>query len=296
MLEVAGKPIIGHILDRVRELNPDRVCVVVPPNDTTIRSYLTANYRVPLEFIVQDQPRGLGNAVLCAQEKVAGMPVLIHLGDTIVDCDFKAMLNTKSIIAVKEVSDPRRFGVVLLKNGVINTVIEKPQVPVSNLAIVGIYYFQDSCALYQALNRLVAENRLVNNEYQFTDALQILTDEGMAIRTMAIDVWLDCGTSDAMLESNRILLSRHNRLREFKDAILVPPVYIADDAVIQRSVVGPFVSVSRGAHISFSVIKDSLIYQGACVKDSELEHSIIGENAMVKARFGTVNVGPGIEC
>lgn len=294
MLEVAGKPIIGHILDRISELKPDKVCVIVPPNDTTIESYLTANYQVHLEFIVQEEPKGLGHAVLCAQEVVAGSPVLIFLGDTIVDCNLRMMLNSKSIIAVKEVADPRRFGVVLLKNGVIEKVIEKPKEPISNLAIVGVYYFEESRVLYKALNRLVAETRIVGNEYQFTDALQILADEGMAIRTVAIDVWLDCGTPEAILETNRILLRKHTQMQKFKDAVLVPPVHVANDAVIERSVVGPFVSVSSGARISESVIRDALIYQGAQVECSLLEHSIVGENARVKGRAGQVNLGPGM--
>ncbi|MEO0068367.1 MAG: sugar phosphate nucleotidyltransferase [candidate division WOR-3 bacterium] len=303
MLEVAGKPIIGHILDRVSELNPDKVCVIIPPRDRTIKNYLTGNYPLPLEFVVQNEPKGLGHAVLCAQEAVADLPVLILLGDTIADCDLKQFLKNKSIIAVKEVSDPRRFGVVLLENGVIKRVIEKPKEPVSNLAIVGVYYFQESKVLYRALNRLVLENRIVNNEYQFTDALQILADGGIEIRTMAIDVWLDCGTPEAILETNRVLLRMTEdrglntgaSVPSLQRSVLIPPVHIADDAVIERSVVGPFVSVSSGARIFESVIRDALIYQGAQIECSFLEHSIVGENAQVKGRAGQVNVGPGMK-
>jgi glucose-1-phosphate thymidylyltransferase len=307
MLEVAGKPIIGHIVDRIAQLNPDKVCVVVPPNDTTISDYIKANYNLCLQFIVQKKPMGLGHAILCAEEAVGNEPVLILLGDTIVDFDSSALLKEESVIGVKNVSDPRRFGVVLLKDGVIKKVIEKPSEPVSNLAIVGVYYFKNSFALYQALNRLIEENRIVGKEYQFTDALQILADQGVGIRTVDIDVWLDCGTPQALLETNRLLLARKDKqplsdsgskfclqqvVERTKDSVIIPPVFIADDALIERSVIGPFVSVSARANVVESVIQDALIFQGAVVHRSVLNSSIVGEGAEVKGVSESVNLGP----
>ncbi len=295
MLEVAGKPIIGHILDRVSRLNPDRIWVVVPPADEWISSYLQASYRRNFEFVVQSEPRGLGHAVWCAGADRAGLPLLILLGDTIVDFDFQLMFQADYSIGVKEVSDPSRFGVVLVENGVVSRVIEKPREPVSRLAIVGIYYFRESKLLYQSLERLIAENRMIKGEYQFTDALQFLANQGAGIRTVDVDVWLDCGTPEALLETNRLLLERQKTaLPELNTVRIVPPVFIAPDARIERSEIGPYVSVSAGAQISGSVVKDSLIYQGARVANCRLSGAIVGEDAEVRGVDGAVNVGPGV--
>ncbi|MGC8797642.1 MAG: sugar phosphate nucleotidyltransferase [candidate division WOR-3 bacterium] len=293
MLEVAGKPIIGHIVDRVMTLNPERVCVVVPPADQTIRSYLLANYRLGFEFVVQPEPKGLGHAVWCARDQIGDVPVLILLGDTIVDFDFSRLFAAENAIGVKEVADPSRFGVVLVQNGVISKVIEKPKQPVSRLAIVGVYYFSNPGRLFQALDRLVEERRLVGNEYQFTDALQLLADEGTEIRTVEVDVWLDCGTPAALLESNRWLLKSVAVEQKFPGSRLIPPVHIARDAQIERSAIGPYVSVSAGVKITDSVISDSIIYQRAKVERSVLSGSIIGEDTEVSGVQGPVNLGPG---
>ncbi len=295
MLEVAGKPIVGHIMDRICRLNPDRVWVVVPPADETIAGYLRKNYRMNFEFAVQPEPRGLGHAVWCARAESAGLPLLILLGDTIVDFDFQLMFQAEISIGVKDVPDPSRFGVVLLENGVVSRVIEKPSEPVSRLAIVGVYYFQEPELLYQSLEWLITENRTVRGEYQFTDALQFLADQGVRITTVDVGVWLDCGTPDALLETNRLLLDRQkDLLPELNSVRIVPPVCIASDARIERSEVGPYVSVSAGAQISGSVVKDSLIYQGAKVEDCRLSGAIVGEDAEVSKVEGSVNVGPGV--
>jgi len=293
MLEVAGKPIISHIIDRVSKLKPDRIGVIVPPADEMIRSYLKANYRLKFDFVVQSEPLGLGHALWCARELVGDMPLLITLGDTIVDFDFSRVQMAENVIGVKEVADPRRFGVVILKNGIIKKVIEKPREPVSRLAIVGVYYFRAAGKLYQALDRLVKENRRVGREYQFTDALQLLADQGEEIRTIDIDTWLDCGTPEALLETNRVLLPASENSPEFPGSRVVTPVSVADDAIIERSQIGPYVSVAAGARITDSVIKDSIIYQGAKVERSNLTGSIIGENAEVSGVKGSVNIGPG---
>lgn len=295
MLEVAGKPIIGHILDRICQLNPDRIWVVVPPGDEWISSYLQAHYRMNFEFVVQPEPRGLGHAVWCAGADRARLPLLILLGDTLVDFDFHRLFQSEISIGVREVLDPSRFGVVLLENGLVTRVIEKPKEPVSRLAIVGVYYFREPKLLYQALERLIAENRLVKGEYQFTDALQMLADQGVGIRPVDVDVWLDCGTPAALLETNRLLLERQKAVMPKLNTVrIVPPVHIAPNARIEHSEIGPYVSVSAGVQIFGSVVKDSLIYQGARVENSRITGAIVGENAQISGVEGSVNVGPEV--
>ncbi|MCL6466576.1 MAG: NTP transferase domain-containing protein [candidate division WOR-3 bacterium] len=298
MLEVGGKPIIGHIFDRLMELHPERVCVVVPPHDQTIANYLRSNFSRDIRFVVQPQPRGLADAVLQARQEIEDMPVLIILGDTIVDTDFNRLINGDCIIGVKEVSDPRRFGVVLLENGLVKKVIEKPQEPVSNLAIVGVYFFADGRRMFEAVELLVRAGKMVKGEFQFTDALQSLADSGLAIKPLIIDNWLDCGTPAALLDTNRFLLEKTggnnpHGCGQVQATFIIPPVWIAPDAFIERSVIGPFVSVSARARITGSVVSDALIYQGAVVEQAVVCSGIVGEEAQIQGKTGLINIGPG---
>ncbi|MGQ9678956.1 MAG: sugar phosphate nucleotidyltransferase [bacterium] len=298
MLEVGGKPIIGHIFDRLKELNPERVCVVVPPNDRTIENYLRSNFSFDLRFAVQPEPRGLADAVLRAKGEVEGMPVLIILGDTIIETNFHQLLKGNCVIGVKAVSDPRRFGVVLLENGLVRKVIEKPQEPISNLAIVGVYFFVDSSAMFDAVTSLVKQGKMVKGEFQFTDALQTLADDGHEIKATPIEHWLDCGTPEALLETNRFLLSKmgdksHQRCGQVQASFIIPPVSVAPDAFVEHSVIGPFVSVSSGARITESVVSNALIYQNATVVRAVVLSGIVGERAQVEGNKMLVNIAPG---
>ncbi|MEO0069733.1 MAG: sugar phosphate nucleotidyltransferase [candidate division WOR-3 bacterium] len=296
MLEVAGKPIIGHIVDRLKELKPEVICVVVPPHDRTIKDYLQANFSLNFEFVVQPLPKGLADAVLCAEAAIRNLPMLVLLGDTILDVDLKALLNEESAIGVKEVADPRRFGVVKLQDGFVREVIEKPLQPVSNLAIVGVYFFAEPGPVFAALHRLIREKRMVKNEFQFTDALQIMADAGRKIKPIEIANWYDCGTPQALIETNRALLKalgRQGVAVSGEHSLLIFPVHIARDAVIENSIIGPFVSVSSGARIINSVVADALVYENAVIEKAVVSQGIVGENAEVRGKGEMVNIGPG---
>ncbi len=298
MLEVGGKPIIGHIFESLMELQPERVCVVVPPHDHTIENYLRSNFALDIRFAIQPEPLGLADAVLKARSEVDDLPLLIILGDTIVETDFNQLVTGDCVIGVKEVSDPRRFGVVILENGLVRKVIEKPQTPISNLAIVGVYYFADAHALFEAVDLLVREGKKVKGEFQFTDALQFLADNGLAIKTLHIEHWLDCGTPEALIATNRFLLektggSNPQGCGQVLASFVIPPVWVARDAVVERSVIGPFVSVSAGARIIDSVVNNALIYEGAMVDHAVICSGIVGEQAQVRGQASLINVGPG---
>lgn len=296
MLEVAGKPIIGHIIDRLKGLNPAVICVVVPPQDTTIKDYLQVSFSERFQFVVQPEPKGLADAVLYAEAVVGRLPMLVLLGDTIIDANLEALLKEENAIGVKEVADPRRFGVVKLENGFVKEVVEKPLQPVSNLAIVGVYFFSESAPVFAALHRLRAEKRMVKNEFQFTDALQILVDAGRKIKTIEIANWFDCGTPEALIDTNRVLLTAIGGgcPREPGEQVqVIPPVAIAPNVVIEKSVIGPFVSVSKGARIVNSVVSDALVYQNAVIEKAVVTQGIVGEGAQLCGKGALVNIGPG---
>jgi glucose-1-phosphate thymidylyltransferase len=292
LLQVADKPIIGHIMDRLLPAKPEEICVVVGAQGEVIRGYLESAYRgCRFTFAQQTNPRGLGDAVYRAHDRFAGEPVLVLLGDTIVDLDMREVVGKGNVIGVKEVEDPRRFGIVEMKGRFVQALVEKPDKPASNLAIVGLYYFNDSRRLFGALERLIGSGRTTRGEFQLTDALQLMLDSGVKIKTRLIEYWLDCGTLQTMLATNRHLLARNTYFRKRANAVIVPPVYIHDTAVIENSVIGPHVSVGADARVADSIVRNSIVNWKATVEHALLEESILGENSTVRGSPRRLNVG-----
>lgn len=291
LLQVAGKPIIGHIMDRLLPARPDEVIVVVGAQGDQVKQYLTSEYRCPFRFVQQTDPKGLGDAVYRAKDAFAGEPILVLLGDTIVDLDMSKMVGRDNVIGVKPVPDPRRFGIVELRGRYARRLVEKPERPRSNLAIVGVYFFRDSGLLFGALDRLIARGRKTRGEFQLTDALQLLIDSGMKIKTRVIEHWLDCGTRDAMLETNRYLLATEGYFKPRRNTVIVPPVFIHDSAKIEGSVVGPNVSIGAEAEIRGSIVSDSIINRRVVVEHALLQGSILGESSVVRDSPRKLNLG-----
>jgi glucose-1-phosphate thymidylyltransferase len=297
LLNVGGKPILGHILDKLIEQGITKATVVTGYMGKLVEQYVKANYSMDVKFVSQRESLGLGHAIWTARETFNNEPVLIILGDTIFDADLSfAFKSDLSAICVKEVEDPRRFGVVLMNGkGIVSKFIEKPEEPVSNKAIVGIYYIANPNNLKKALEDIVINKIKTKNEYQLTDALQLMLERGEKFRIEDIEGWYDCGKPETMLATNRFLLERNNTPVKLKGVVVVPPVYIAEDAIIRHSVIGPNATVATGAVVKDSVIRDSIISDGAVVEKSLLNKSIIGNNAVVRGHFSTLNVGNSSE-
>lgn len=292
LLEVAGKPIIGHIMDRLLTAEPSEVCVVVGDQSDRVEAYLTRQFsECRFRFVRQDDPKGLGDAVYRAHGCFNGEPVLVLLGDTILDFDMSELVGEHSIIGVKEVEDPRRFGVVGVENGVIRELVEKAEHPPSNLAIVGVYFLRDSDRLFRALSSLIDKDQRTRGEFQLTDALQAMIESGTEIRTKRIEHWLDCGTPEALLATNRHLLSRSDYCKPRDGVVLIPPLFVHDTAKIEHSVIGPNVSVGSEARISNSVVRDSIVNRRALLECAVLEGSIIGEASVVREGPRRLNLG-----
>lgn len=295
LVEVAGKPIIGHILDRLSPLNPDEVCVVVGHLGNQVTERLKADDRFRFRFIEQSDPRGLGDAVYRARESFDREPVLIMLGDTIAEMDLQELVRGESALGVREVADPRRFGIVELDRGRVTRMVEKPEKPPTNLAIVGVYFVRDSSLLFGALEELIASGRRTRGEYQLTDALQLMIERGETLRVATVEQWLDCGTAEALLDTNRYLLGRGGHCRPRPGAVFVEPVYIDDSAKVENSVIGPNVSVGAGAVVENSVVADSIINRQARVRNALLACSIVGEDSLVEDVPRQLNLGDGSE-
>lgn len=295
LMHVAGKPILAHILDELVAIGVDEVVLVVGYLGEMIEAYAKEQYgRLRLHFVTQAEPLGNGHAVFVAREHLDGTPVLILFGDTIIKGDLAGLVSSPTALAgVKEVEDPRRLGVVELNaDGRVRRLLEKPSHPPTNLALVGAYFIIDSRALRVALERLVEGNRRARGEFWLADGLQLMLDAGVDMGTFPIEHWYDCGTLDALLTANRALLeATPPPLAQTRRAIMIPPSFVSPTAIVEDSVIGPYVSIAEGARVIGSMLKDSIVNANASVEGALLEHSIVGEHALVRGRPGRINVG-----
>lgn len=294
LMPVAGKPILGHILDVLLDLGIEEVVLVVGHLGEKVEAYVREHYGVRAHFVRQEQPLGNGHAIYVARSFLTGEPVLILLGDTIFRGDLRPVIQSDvSLIGVQEVVDPRRFGVVELDSGGrIRRFVEKPAQPPSHLAIVGLYFITDTRLFRRCLERLVEEDHRVAGEYWLVDALQFYVDAGACVRPFPIEEWYDCGTATSLLEANRALLDvLAPPPPEIPGSLIHPPVAVDPGAVVEASVIGPYVSVAEGARIVRSVVSNSIVNRNATVEQVVLEGSLIGERAYLRGRPTRVNLG-----
>jgi glucose-1-phosphate thymidylyltransferase len=296
LVRVAGKPILGHLIDRLRPLSMEELILVIDPDEAkeaSIREFLETTAPVPVQYVRQTELKGPAHAIFLAREHI-DRDVLIVFNDTLFDADLSQIERHQGdgLIWVREVEDPRRFGLVELKDNRIVRLVEKPEVPPSNLAMIGMYYLKDGPGLMTRIDRVMREGRTVKGEFYLPDPLQLMLDEGYHIEAAPVQGWYDCGTIEALLDTNRVLLENgHQQICATCDSVIILPVCIEEGAHIRRSVVGPYVSIASGAAIENSIIHDSIINAGASVQDTLLQRSLIGEHAIVKGGYKRLNVG-----
>lgn len=292
LVSVAGKPVLGHVLDTLSAVDIDRAVFVTGFLGEQIEEYIRSHYHFDAVFVEQAQPLGQSHAIVQARGQVAG-PTLIVFPDMVFEAplDRLVTLDTDGAIFVKEVDDPRRFGVVMLDEGRVTRLIEKPQDPKSNLAIMGVYYVREIRQLFQAIDRQMAEGIQTKGEYYLADAVQLMIDGGAEFTTLPATVWEDCGTPDALLQTNRFLLSRSHTCPSTIDAVVVPPVFISETARVTGSVIGPNVSIGDNVVVENAIVSESIVDDGATIDSAMLTRSIVGRDAIVRGEPLRVNVG-----
>lgn len=299
LLNVAGKPILGHILDKLLAEGVTSATIVVGYMGDLVEAYVRENYDFDFEFVQQPVREGLGHSVYLAREALGDEPVLIILGDTIFEVDLRPVLaGEHSSLGVRSVEDPRRFGVVEMDGDIVRHLVEKPDVPPTNLAIVGLYFIKHPRLLAECLDDLVTNDRRTRGEYQLTDALQMMIERGERFTTFAVDGWFDCGKPETMLETNRHLLARNAArvpANDLPGVTIVPPVSIAPTARISNSTIGPDATVAAGATITDSTVSDSIIGDEATIERSTLHGALIGERARITGVNGHLNIGADSE-
>ena len=300
MVQVAGKPMLGHILDELKNYDVDEITLVIGHLGEAIVNYVTEAYDFNFRFITQSELKGLGHAIWMTGEHLRDKeaPLLIILGDTIFAANIRSIIGSDSNwIGVKEVEDPRRFGVVELEGDRIKAMVEKPENPPTNLAIVGIYYFTDGRALFKCLDEVVESGQTTAGEIQLTDALQKMIEQGKPMKPFIIDGWYDCGKPDTLLSTNRILLGKNHPILDaqaverFKDSRIKPPVSIGKGVTIENSIVGPNVSIADGVTIRNCIVRESILSKNAVVEDIILENSILSDHARGTGQWYSLNIG-----
>ncbi len=296
MLEVAGKPIIGHIIDTVLTSAPEEIFIIVGYKKEVLIEWVKKSYPgVHITFIEQKEMLGLGHAVLMAEKYISvDTELFILLGDTLVDIDARAFTSQPtSSLGVKSVDDPRRFGVVEMKGEFITRLIEKPQNPPTDLALIGVYYIKSCARLFEAIHYIIDNNITTKGEYQITDALNRCVEIGEKMTVHKVENWFDCGTFETLLATNRFLLSTQGEkgVHIIGDSLVIEPVVMGKNISLSRSVVGPYVGVADNVTITGTVISNSIIYEHALVRDSVAEDCIIGEYAVVSGVKKNINIG-----
>lgn len=297
LVSVAGKPVLGHILDTLSAIQIDELIFITGYLGNQIESFVRQNYALPARFIEQTELKGQAHAIYLAREVVSG-PTLILYVDTIFEADLSRLnqIDADGVIYVKEVDDPRRFGVALIQNGSITRLVEKPDNDISNLAMIGLYYVRDAQWLMRSIEELLDRNIQTKGEFYLTDALQLMIGSGARFIAEPVTVWEDCGKPETVLQTNRYLLD-HGRAHAGKTqgSIVVPPVYIDDSAQVVNSIVGPYVSIAAGAVVRDSIIRDSIINSDALIQSAALQNSLVGDDALVEGDFRELNVGDSSE-
>jgi len=299
LVSVAGKPVLGHVIDLFSDLpNIDEVIFIVGYLGEQIEAYIRETYpHLKTRFVEQKQLIGQSHAIWLAREGLAG-PMLMAFVDTIIETDLRQLANepAQAVAWVKEVPDPRRFGVAdVSSDGWVKNLVEKPDDMRNNLAVVGFYYFQQAERLIEAIALQMERDTQLKGEFYLADAINILLDDGLKMRVEPVDVWVDCGKPEALLETNRYLLS-HGRdntaeAQSRADTLIIPPVYINPSAKIEHAVLGPYVSIGANCIVDNAIISDSILEDRSRVESIVLRGSLLGRDVHVQSQPHALNLG-----
>jgi glucose-1-phosphate thymidylyltransferase len=298
LIPMAGKTILSIIVDQLKEAGVGEFIFIVGYLGDKIRDFVKENYPGLLShFVFQNDRQGIGHALKLAKEIVDEDEVIIVLGDTICEYDVKKVLESSdSMLGVKKVDDPRDFGVAEIDpDGYVSHLVEKPQIPKSNMALVGIYKIKESKQLFDCLDNNIRQGLRSHGEYSITDALDCMIKGGAKVKSFKVDSWFDCGKKETLLESNATLLKKFSDLAEnhyeYENTVIIQPVSIGNNCEIKNSIIGPNVTVGDNTTIDFSIIKHSIIGSYSNLFDIVLDYSLIGSDTSIRGETRTLNIG-----
>ena len=303
LVPVAGKPILSHIVDYLVEGGYKEFIFIVGYLGDKVEDYVKNKYpNLKSSFVIQEPREGTGQAVWMAKDLIhEGDELLIVLGDTIIDYDLNAIVTSPvSSLGIKKVDDPRQFGVAEIDDrGYIKKLEEKPLIPKSNLALVGIYYIKNGFLLIEALDHLIKNDIRHNDEFNLTMGIQRMVQAGEQFSTFQVGNWFDCGGKNNLLETNATLLSYDknisNKKYNYSNTIIIHPVSIAPNCDISDSIIGPNVSIGDNTIIRHSILSNSIIGSYSQLESAILHESVIGSDAYLKGLSQSLNIGDSTE-
>ena len=303
LIPVAGKPIISFIINNLQKAGVDEFIFVIGYLGEKIKDYIENKYPdLKKEFVTQDQRIGTGHAILTAKDLVKDSNNLfIFFGDTLVDLDFHKMIESPtSCLAIKKVDVPGDFGIVEFdQEGNVKKVVEKPKIPKSNLALVGLYHIKEVNALLDSLEYNFKNDLRTEGEFSLTDGLMRMIEQGIPFSTVEVENWYDCGKKEKLLETNAILLDKEGyasvNLPSYDNSIVIHPVSIGKRCKIINSIVGPHVTVGSHVTINSSIIKESIIGNYTSLEEVVLKNSVIGNDTSITGFRQSLNIGDNTE-
>ena len=305
LIPLAGKTILSVIIDQLLDAGITEFVFVIGYLGEKIQRYIAKTYpNLSYSLVTQNDRRGTGHAIWLTKDAVEETEeVLIVLGDTICDYNVKEILQSKtSLIGVRKVDDPRSFGVAELnEHDTVVRMVEKPLIPKSNMAMVGVYYIKNAKALYEALDSHLINHLEEQGEYHLTNALQQMIENGISLKAFRVNNWFDCGKKETLLSTNATLLKQLHETAKleykhsYNNTVIIPPVSIAEGCTISNSIIGPNVSIGEHSTINSSIIKDSIIGSYAQLEEVVLHSSIIGSDAFIRGLSQSLNIGDNTE-
>lgn len=303
LIRLAGKTIVQRLTESIAASvseKIDEIAFIIGDFGEEVESDLLAvaeKSGAQGRIYYQEEPLGTAHAIHCAAPSLEG-PVIIAFADTLFKADFALDTEKEAVIWIKSVEDPSAFGVVITReDGQVQSFAEKPDAFVSDKAIIGIYYFKEGLHLKQKIKALIDRDHRVNGEYQLTDVLQEMLDEGMPFHTTGVDEWLDCGNKDATVQTHQRILEHEKDLGQISpqariiDSVITPPCYIAAGAHIAHSIIGPHVSIEQNTRIEHSVITNAIIQQDTRIRNANFDNSMVGSAVDYKGSVNEVSLG-----
>lgn len=298
LIPLAGKTVLSIIIDQMREAGIHEFIFIVGYLGDKIRDYVRTKYPdLQAHYVQQIDRQGVGHAIQITKEVVNNDEVIVVLGDTICEYNVQEVVNSPgSMLGVRKVDDPREFGVAEIdEDGFIDHVVEKPHIPKSNMALVGIYKIKESNQLFQCLESNFFQGLRTHGEYSLTDALDCMLKQGVKFKPFKVESWFDCGRKETLLESNATLLKKfaaNNKTDyHFENTVIIPPVSIGEGCDIKNSIIGPNVTIGENTKINDSIVRNSIIGSFSNLVDIVLEASIIGSDTGLKGETRTLNIG-----
>lgn len=305
---IAGKPIVQRLVEDITSVVNQKIEEIAfiigpaakgfPANTSDELIKIAEELGAKGSVYVQEEALGTAHAIYCSKESLSG-PCVVAFADTLFKADFKLDANADGAIWVKQVDDPSAFGVVKLNDGYITDFVEKPKDFVSDLAIIGIYYFKDGDKVREEIQYLIDNDLRENNEYQLTNVLESLKSQGAKFIPGTVSAWMDCGKKDSTVDTNKQVLgfeheAGNNLVSDdvvLNNAEIIQPCFIGENVVLNNAKIGPYVSIGANSIIEDSTITNSLIQSNVEISNADLDNAMIGNHAKYNGKYTSVSIG-----